>query len=124
MNWPKSFGGGGAAYDVEPEQCRLVGTVFLGAIAISVNLKYEKKCTLERVEYEGMHKEGWREKKFQPFASAKKASLLRTRKFGPSPAAAKRALPRCTRRLPPRLVSLASPRQTRKYGHCVFAFHL
>ena len=29
-------GGGGFARDVEPEQCRLDGTVFLGAIVVAV----------------------------------------------------------------------------------------
>ena len=38
-----SSGGGGAARDVEPERCHLVGTVFLGAIVVTDSSKSEKK---------------------------------------------------------------------------------
>ena len=43
MNQRGSSGEGGAARDVEPERCRLVGTDFLGAIIVAVGYKYAKK---------------------------------------------------------------------------------
>ena len=38
-----SSGGGGSTLDVEPKQCRLVGTVFLGSIIVTDGSKSEKK---------------------------------------------------------------------------------
>ena len=43
MKWCGSSRGGGAAWDVESERCRLAGTVFLGAIVVTNGLKSEKK---------------------------------------------------------------------------------
>ena len=36
MNRRRSSGGGGFARDVEPERCRLAGTIFLGARVVAV----------------------------------------------------------------------------------------
>ena len=43
-----SFGGGGAARDVEPERCRLARMVFLGAIIVIDGSKSEKKNAHEK----------------------------------------------------------------------------
>ena len=49
-----SSGGGGVARDVEPERCRLDGTVFLGAIVVTDGSKSEKKkCTQEETRDKG-----------------------------------------------------------------------
>ena len=150
-----SSGGEGATRDVEPERCRLAGTVFLGTIIVTDGSKSEKKCTQEEIGDEGTHQklfggnkcswrvfiEAWKTSHFTAvkecgllrrnpsLAAAKRASVLFTRKCGPSLAAARRALPWQTRRLTSRIfpsivAKQASPRQTRKYGHCVFALHL
>ena len=51
--------GGGAAWDVEPERCRLAGTFFLGAIVVMEDLKSEKKNgTQEEQETMGSIKTG------------------------------------------------------------------
>ena len=50
-----SFGGGGAAWDVESERCRLAKTVFLGAIVVTGGSKSKKKCTQEGVGDKGEH---------------------------------------------------------------------
>ena len=45
-------GGGGAAWDVEPEQCRLAVTVFLGAIVVTDDSKSEKKKNAHKKKQE------------------------------------------------------------------------
>ena len=72
---------------MEPEQCRLAGTVFLGTIVVTNDSKSEKKkCTQEETGDEGSHKkqvEGkkWSSRVFKEawntshFAAAKDPSL-------------------------------------------------
>ena len=63
MNQRGSSGEGGVARDVEPERCRLAGTVFLGAIVVAVGYKSTKKThTRQEQETKGRTKNGWREK--------------------------------------------------------------
>ena len=40
----RSFGGGGATWDVESERCRLAGTVFLGTIVVTDGSKSKKNA--------------------------------------------------------------------------------
>ena len=63
MNRRGSSGGGGAARDVEPERCRLDGTVFLGAIIVAVGKKYAKTAHQTRAGDEGPHKKRVEKKK-------------------------------------------------------------
>ena len=59
-----SSGGGGATLDVEPEWCRLAGTVFLGAIVVNDGSKFEKKnAHKKKQETKGRTKNGRWEKK-------------------------------------------------------------
>ena len=64
MNQRGSFGGGGAARDVELERGHLVGTVFLGAIVVAVDCKYAKNAQQTRAGDEGAHKQQVKEKKW------------------------------------------------------------
>ena len=63
MKWNGSSGVQGATQDVKLEQCRLAGTVFLGAIVVTDGSKSEKKKkkkkgTQEEIGDEGSHKNG------------------------------------------------------------------
>ena len=68
MNQRGSSGRGGSARNVEPERCRLDGTVFLGAIVVAVGLKSTEKKNAHqtRARDKGSHKNRWREKNGQP----------------------------------------------------------
>ena len=58
-----SSGGGGAAWDVEPERCRLARKIFLGAMVVMDDSKFEKKkWHTRRIGDDGAHKNEWREK--------------------------------------------------------------
>ena len=58
-----SSGEGGASRDVEPEQCCLAGTVFLGSIVVTDGSKSVKKnAHKKKQETKGRTKNGWREK--------------------------------------------------------------
>ena len=56
MNQRGSFGGGGVAYEVEPERCRLAGTDFLGAMVVVIWSKSTKISRKMREEVEGVAK--------------------------------------------------------------------
>ena len=58
-------GGGGAVRDVEPERCRLAGTVFFGAIVVTDGLKSETKCKQEAMRNEGAHQKCLEGKSFR-----------------------------------------------------------
>ena len=89
MNRRGSFGGGGAAYKVDLECCRLSGTDFLGAMVGVVSYKVAKTQTRRRQETKRRLKTRWREKNEQPAGfivlrnmrrfAAKKVALQRRR---------------------------------------------
>ena len=56
MNQRVLSGGGGATSDVEPERCRLAGTVFLGAIIVTDDSKSEKNAHKKKQETKGRTK--------------------------------------------------------------------
>ena len=86
---------------MEPEQCLLAGTVFLGAIVVTNDSKYEKKMEHKKNSRRWSGQKRVEEKKrlsqvFKEvgigvslpwFAATKGASQLRTRRCGPNLAA-------------------------------------
>ena len=52
MKRRRSSEGGGAAWDVEPEQCRLAGTTFFDAIVVTDGSKSEKKKSAHKKKQE------------------------------------------------------------------------
>ena len=56
MNRRGSSGGGGAARDVELKWCRLVSTIFLGAIVVMVGYESVKNAHQTRAGDKGSHK--------------------------------------------------------------------
>ena len=51
---------------MKSKQCRLVGTIFLGAIVVAVGSESVKKRTLDKSRRKSRTKNGWREENGQP----------------------------------------------------------
>ena len=70
-----SSGGGGAAWDVEPERCLLAGTVFLGAIVVTDGSKSEKKKMAHKKNRRRWGTQKWVEGKKWPSRVFKEAGI-------------------------------------------------